>query len=135
MTEHESRFGAAYIEKSGTFYPRKFVNLLLRKARDAMPNLTIHTWTNVSKIQFDRAHPLPYRLYTNCGDFRSKTIFHATNALRRALHARKRAPITRIDVVSLEHQPSHTHTRLANAHREPIRLVFPRRVRGERDVS
>ncbi|KAF2995970.1 hypothetical protein E8E14_004039 [Neopestalotiopsis sp. 37M] len=72
-------YGAAFIENSGTIYPRKFVHELLKSAMSKMPQLSIHPYTPVESISH-----LPststYQVCTAQGVVNTKAIFHATNA-------------------------------------------------------
>ncbi|KAL2809117.1 FAD dependent oxidoreductase [Aspergillus granulosus] len=75
-----ARHGGAYLEKSGTIYPRKFVALLLRKALERMRNFSIHPYTPVSEVVHDPGRgDHEYAVVTTKGTTRAKVVLHATN--------------------------------------------------------
>ncbi|KAL3457145.1 FAD dependent oxidoreductase-domain-containing protein [Aspergillus heterothallicus] len=76
----KAQHGAAYIERSGTIYPRKFVAALLRDALKRMSGLTIHAYTPVSSVASDfSAEKYHYTVSTNRGAIKARAVFHATN--------------------------------------------------------
>ncbi|WYZ43388.1 hypothetical protein EsH8_VI_001087 [Colletotrichum jinshuiense] len=77
--------GAAFLEKSGTLYPRKFVNLLLRNAIQRMPTLSIHPFTPVTSVSKQESSSHPYTVNSEKGAVRSRAIFHATNGYAKHL--------------------------------------------------
>lgn len=74
-----AKFGGAFLEKSGTIYPRKLVALLLQTALDRMPNLSIHPFTPAIESTYHSSEPFPYMVSTTKGVIRSRTVLHATN--------------------------------------------------------
>lgn len=81
IEESRAKFGAAYLEHSGTVYPRKLVRLLLRTALGRMKNLSIHPYCPVTSVLFDSETPdsHAYTVSTGNGSIRSRSILHATN--------------------------------------------------------
>ncbi|KAF2012916.1 FAD dependent oxidoreductase [Aaosphaeria arxii CBS 175.79] len=75
-----TNFGAAILEKSGTIFPRKFVDVLLQTALRRMPSLTIHPYTAVESVSRPDSNNSLYKAHTTRGVIQSKAIFHATNA-------------------------------------------------------
>ncbi|KAJ6016843.1 hypothetical protein N7451_000222 [Penicillium sp. IBT 35674x] len=72
--------GGAYLERSGTIYPRKFVALLLEKALDRMKDFSLHPYTPVSEVSHDpEAEDYPYTVVSTKGRTKAKTVLHATN--------------------------------------------------------
>ncbi|RAK84391.1 FAD dependent oxidoreductase [Aspergillus costaricaensis CBS 115574] len=75
-----AQHGAAYIETSGTIYPRKLVAVLLRAALQQMSAFTVHSYTPVSSVTHDpTAEKYNYTVSTNRGDIKARAVFHATN--------------------------------------------------------
>jgi glycine/D-amino acid oxidase-like deaminating enzyme len=74
-------FGAAFIQRSGTMHPRKFVHILLQKALDRIPYLSIHPHNPVLGITMTEngASPL-YQVRTKKGYITARAVLHATNA-------------------------------------------------------
>ncbi|KAL2817631.1 FAD dependent oxidoreductase [Aspergillus granulosus] len=74
------KYGGAYLERSGTIYPRKFVALLLRKALDRNRSFSVHPYTPVSQVTYDPGlGDEEYGIVTTKGTTRAKVVFHATN--------------------------------------------------------
>ncbi|KAL4745063.1 hypothetical protein BDW72DRAFT_211796 [Aspergillus terricola var. indicus] len=75
-----ARYGGAYLERSGTIYPRKFVALLLQTALERGRSVSVHPYTPVSKVTYEAAREdAPYGLVTTKGTTRAKVVLHATN--------------------------------------------------------
>lgn len=80
MNESKAQYGAAYLEASGTVYPRKLVGVLLKAALKRMPALTIHAYTPASSVVSDfTAERYHYTVSTNRGEIKARAVFHATN--------------------------------------------------------
>ncbi|KAL4885746.1 FAD dependent oxidoreductase [Aspergillus karnatakaensis] len=76
-----AQYGGAYLERSGTIFPRKFVALLLRKALERAQSLSLHPYTPVSEVTYDpTAEGAQYGIVTTKGTTKAKVVFHATNA-------------------------------------------------------
>ncbi|CAG8264736.1 unnamed protein product [Penicillium olsonii] len=76
-----AQHGGAYLERSGTIYPRKFVALLLEKALERMKKFTLHPYTPVSGVLCDPdVADYQYTVVSTKGKTRAKTVLHATNA-------------------------------------------------------
>lgn len=85
MQPQMATYGAAYLEKAGTIYPRKLVDRLLRYARSHMTGLSIHPSTPVRSVTLNdkcdgSASAFQYSVATDKGDVRARAVFHATNA-------------------------------------------------------
>lgn len=70
--------------KSGSIFPRKLVDNLIRHAQSQMPNLSVHSYNPVKSVQKDtetspERNPR-YNVITERGTIRSRTVIHATNA-------------------------------------------------------
>ncbi|KAH7125801.1 FAD dependent oxidoreductase [Dactylonectria macrodidyma] len=80
----KAQYGAAYMARSGSIFPRKLVDHLIRHAQSCMPNLTIHSYCPVELVQKDTKAPthmnFGYSVLTKRGTIRSRTVFHGTNA-------------------------------------------------------
>ncbi|KAL1848445.1 hypothetical protein Plec18170_008043 [Paecilomyces lecythidis] len=75
-----ARYGGAYLKRSGTIYPRKFVALLLRKALERTRLFSIHPYTPVSQVTYDpNLEDNQYGIVTTKGTTKAKVVFHATN--------------------------------------------------------
>ncbi|KAL5593008.1 hypothetical protein FOBRF1_012110 [Fusarium oxysporum] len=75
-----AKYGAAFIKRSGTLYPRKLVAVLLRRALAKMPNLTIHPYTPVSAVKHDDSSAeYKYEAVSTKRTIRAKSVLHATN--------------------------------------------------------
>lgn len=81
MSSRMAQYGGAYLERSGTFYPRKFVALLLRTALMRMPNLTLHPFTPATSMIYSEndSSSKGYSTVTSKGTINSRAVLHATN--------------------------------------------------------
>ncbi|KAH7127299.1 FAD dependent oxidoreductase [Dactylonectria macrodidyma] len=79
MSPSTAHFGAACLDKCGSFYPRKFVATLLKHALDRMKHLSLHPFTPVWKVDYDKAQEFGYIVTTSKGVVRARTVLHATN--------------------------------------------------------
>ncbi|GKZ21493.1 hypothetical protein AbraIFM66951_006676 [Aspergillus brasiliensis] len=82
LTPTHSEHGAAYLERSGTVYPRKLVAVLLKAALQRMAAFTIHSYTPVSAVTHestDSGEDHSYTVSTNRGNIKARSVFHATN--------------------------------------------------------
>ncbi|PVH75269.1 FAD dependent oxidoreductase [Cadophora sp. DSE1049] len=81
-----AKYGAAYLEKAGSMYPRKFIAAMLRHVKTQMKNFTIHPYhpvTSVSKIaEYGNSSTArqSYEIITDKGIIRTRAVVHATNA-------------------------------------------------------
>ncbi|KAL3482628.1 FAD dependent oxidoreductase [Aspergillus germanicus] len=76
-----AQYGGAFIERSGTIYPRKFVALLLRKALKRSKSFSLHPYTPVMEVTYNpELEDAPYGIVTTKGTTRAKAVFHATNS-------------------------------------------------------
>ncbi|KAI8313525.1 hypothetical protein K4K61_007652 [Colletotrichum sp. SAR11_59] len=72
-------YGAAVLEKFGSFYPRKFVAELFAHSLKRMPNLSLHSHTPVSSVTQDE-NGIEYTVGTSEGSIKARAVVHATNA-------------------------------------------------------
>lgn len=71
------------MERSGTIYPRKLVDALLRHVEDRMPNFTIHPYNPVKSVSMNASassSAVEYNVVTEKGSIRARAVAHATNA-------------------------------------------------------
>ncbi|KAF4956241.1 hypothetical protein FSARC_11640 [Fusarium sarcochroum] len=84
ITPEKAQYGAAHMARSGSIYPRKLVDQLIRHAQLQMPNLTIQSYCPVESVQKDTMAPqhmnFGYSAVTKRGTIRSRTVIHGTNA-------------------------------------------------------
>ncbi|KAF5228925.1 hypothetical protein FAUST_10724 [Fusarium austroamericanum] len=80
MDPDTAKYGAAYLAKCGTLYPRKLVNVLLETAVKRMKALTLHPFTPVTSILKEQSESeLRYTVHTSKGSLKAKAVLYATN--------------------------------------------------------
>ncbi|CAG7562640.1 unnamed protein product [Fusarium equiseti] len=79
-----AKYGSAYLELSGSLYPRKLVAAVLKDVRARMPNFSIHPYTPVTSVEKSEGArgggKEQYIIKTGKGDIRASVVLHATNA-------------------------------------------------------
>ncbi|KAM0420366.1 hypothetical protein ACHAPT_011908 [Fusarium lateritium] len=84
LAPDKAQYGAAHMAKSGSIFPRKLVDNLIRHAPSQMPNLSVHPYNAAKSVQKDTetspdSNPR-YNIITEQAAVRSQTVIHATNA-------------------------------------------------------
>ncbi|KAF5598366.1 hypothetical protein FPCIR_3189 [Fusarium pseudocircinatum] len=120
LAPEKAKFGAAHMARSGSIFPRKLVDCLIRFAQSRMSNLTIHSYCPVQSVQKGSNAPphmgFGYSIVTERGTMQSRTVFHGTNAyashLIPSLKGESGVFGCKADVVAIQpnHDPDAAHT-------------------------